>query len=55
MKKTLKTAAGVIPETLAGAGCVAISYGASMVYAPAGWIVGGILAIVAGVVMARGQ
>ncbi len=55
MKKTLKTAAGVIPETLASAGCLAISYGASMVYAPAGWIVGGILAIVAAVVMARGQ
>lgn len=55
MKKTLKTAAGVIPETLAGAGCVAISYGAHLVYTPAGWIVGGILAIVAGVVMARGQ
>ncbi len=55
MKKTLKIAAGVIPETLASAGCIAISYGASLVYAPAGWIVGGILAIVAGVVMARGQ
>lgn len=55
MKKTLQTAASIVPETLAGAGCVAISYGAHLVYSPAGWIVGGILAIVAGVVMARGQ
>lgn len=37
---------------LAGAG--AVSYGAWLMYAPAGFIVGGVLAMVAGVIVARG-
>lgn len=48
-------AAGFLPDSLmlAGVGCV--SYGAALVYTPAGYVVGGLFAIVAGVVLARGS
>ena len=57
MKKHLQElaarAAGWVPDGLMVAGAGALSYGASQVYPPAGWLVGGALALVAGVKMAR--
>ena len=44
----------ILPDVLMISGAGAISAGAGMVYPPAGWVVGGILAIVGGWLMARG-
>ena len=58
MKKHLQriaaTAAEWVPDGLMVAGAGAIAYGASLVYPPAGWMVGGVLAIAGGVLLARG-
>lgn len=58
MKQTLQriaaTAADWVPDALMAGGAGAIAYGASLVYAPAGWVVGGALAIAGGVLLARG-
>lgn len=43
-----------LPDALALAGAGAVSAGAGMVYAPAGWIVGGLFALSASVLIARG-
>lgn len=42
-----------IPDGLALLGAVSLSYGAWLVYVPAGYIVGGVLLIVGGVIAAR--
>jgi len=49
-------AAGVawLPDALMAVGGIGIAYGAGLVYAAAGYIVGGILLIAGGVLMARG-
>ncbi|MES1979559.1 MAG: hypothetical protein V4451_16070 [Pseudomonadota bacterium] len=47
-------AAGWLPDVLMVAGAGAVSAGAGMVYVPAGWIVGGVFALVAGWLTARG-
>lgn len=47
-------AAGWLPDVLMVAGAGAVSYGSSMVYLPAGWMVGGVFALVAGWLTARG-
>ena len=47
-------AAGWLPDVLMVAGAGAVSTGAGLIYAPAGWIVGGVFALVAGVLTARG-
>lgn len=54
LQKMLAAAAGVLPEAVAGGGAAAVAYGASLMYQPAGWIVGGVFGIAAGVLMARG-
>lgn len=54
LQKMLAAAAGVLPESVAGAGAAAVAYGTGLVYLPAGWIVGGVLGIAAAVLMARG-
>lgn len=58
MTKYLKAgAAGFanwLPDMLMFGGAAGISYGASLIYLPAGFVVGGILAVVGGVVLARG-
>lgn len=41
------------PDSLMVAGGGAVSYGAGLVYQPAGWIVAGVLLIVAGVLGSR--
>ena len=46
-------AAGWLPDVLMVAGAGSVSAGAGMVYLPAGWIVGGVLSLVAGVLTAR--
>lgn len=41
------------PDALMASGAGAIAYGAGQVYQPAGWIVGGVLLLTAGVLAAR--
>lgn len=47
-------AASWLPDVLMLAGAGAVSVGAGMVYPPAGWIVGGLFALIAGYMLARG-
>ena len=47
-------AASWLPDVFMASGGAGVAYGASMVYLPAGWMVGGALAIAAGVLLARG-
>lgn len=42
-----------IPDLLMAAGAAAIAYGAWLVFAPAGYVVGGAFLVVAGVLVAR--
>lgn len=44
----------ILPDVLMIAGAGAVSVGAGMVYPPAGWVVGGLLALAGGWLMARG-
>lgn len=48
-----KVAANWSPDALMAAGAGGISYGAWLVYQPAGFIVGGLLVLTAGVLAAR--
>lgn len=48
-------AAGYLPDALMVIGATGISYGAWLVYGPAGYVVGGLFALAAGVVLARGS
>lgn len=52
LQRFAEVAAGWRPDALMVAGAVAIAYGASLVYAPAGWIIGGMFALAAGWVLA---
>ena len=47
-------AVGQIPEALLLGGAVAITYGVASVYRPAGWVIGGLLALAAGWRLGRG-
>jgi hypothetical protein len=47
-------AASWLPDALMLAGAAGVSYGAGLVYPPAGWIVGGLFALSAGYLAARG-
>ena len=42
-----------MPDALMLAGASTIAYGAGLIYEPAGYIVGGLLALVGGVLLAR--
>ncbi len=42
-------------DLLLVAGAVMVSVGAALIYAPAGWLAGGALTIVGGVLAARGE
>lgn len=53
LHKMLAAAASGFPDFLMAAGAAAITLGAWQVYQPAGWLVGGALALVAGVKLAR--
>lgn len=43
------------PDALMIAGAGAVSYGAAQIYAPLGYLVGGVFAILAGLIAAKGS
>jgi hypothetical protein len=51
----LKKLNSLVPDLLLCGGATAVSVGAWMIYAPAGWVVAGLLLMVAGWIMARSQ
>lgn len=53
LKKKVAALAAWMPDALLLCGGVSIAWGAGMVYAPAGYIVGGVLAVSAGYLLAR--
>jgi len=54
LKTHAQAALSWLPDLLMLAGACSVSVGAGMIYAPAGYVVGGLLSLVAGVVLARG-
>lgn len=44
---------GLVPDALLVGGAAAVSFGAGLIYVPAGWIVGGLFALVGGVLTAK--
>lgn len=58
IKESVRVAAGAavvhLPDLLMIVGALGVSYGAALVYVPAGYVVGGLFAMTAGVVLARG-
>ncbi len=53
LKSAVKRAGGWTPDALMLSGAGAISYGAGLMYLPAGFVVGGLLAIGAGYLSAK--
>lgn len=53
LKAARSAAVGLLPDTLLVGGAAAIAAGAGMVYEPAGYIVGGLLALTAGYLLAK--
>lgn len=49
-----RVAASWLPDVLLVSGAAAISAGAWQVYAPAGWIAGGLFALAGGWILSRG-
>ena len=45
----------IVPDALAVVGAVCVTYGATMIFPPAGWIVGGVLCVIAGALMSGGD
>lgn len=45
----------VLPDLLMVAGAAGVSFGAWLAYPPAGFLLGGTLAIVAGIILAKAQ
>jgi len=54
IKASAVQAAAWMPDAMMIGGAGAISYGAGLVYPPAGYVVGGLLAVAAGWIVARG-
>jgi len=54
LKTHAQAALSWLPDLLMLAGACSVSVGAGMIYAPAGYVVGGLLSLAAGVVLARG-
>ena len=54
LQKMLAAAAGHFPDGLMAGGAGAVSYGAGLVYVPAGWVVAGLFLMAAGYLAARG-
>ena len=54
IKAAAKAASGWLPDALMTAGAGAVAYGASLVYQPAGYVVGGLFLLAAGWLLARG-
>ena len=53
MKEARQIMRSLAPDALMLGGVAAVSYGAALVYAPAGWIVGGGFAFAFGLLAAR--
>ena len=51
----MKHLSSTLPDVLLVAGTAAVSYGAWQVYPPAGYIVAGLFALVAGVLLSLGE
>lgn len=49
----MKSILSAVPDALILAGSASVSYGAWAIYPPAGWIVCGVFALAAGIVLAR--
>mgnify|MGYP000090022793 FL=1 len=54
LKALAARAGGLVPDALLVGGAGAVSFGAGMVYLPAGWIVGGLFALAVGWMAAKG-
>lgn len=54
LKTGAQAVAGWVPDALLAGGAGAVAYGSSLIYLPAGFIVGGILAAAGGFLLARG-
>lgn len=54
LQTAASAAAGFLPDALMLGGAGGVSYGAALVYLPAGYVVGGLFALAAGVMLARG-
>lgn len=54
LKSAAKAVAGWMPDACMTAGAGAVAYGASLVYQPAGYVVGGVFLLAAGWLLARG-
>lgn len=52
-QKVAALVVGWRPDALMVSGAVGVSYGAWSIYAPAGWIVGGLFSLTAGWILAR--
>lgn len=53
LKALAARAGGLVPDALLVGGAGAVSFGAGMVYLPAGWIVGGLFALAGGWMTAK--
>lgn len=51
----MKKLNAILPDALMTIGAAALSYGAWLVYVPAGFGVGGLLLLVAGILLARAE
>jgi len=54
LKALAARAGGLVPDALLVGGAGAVSFGAGMVYLPAGWIVGGLFLLAVGWMAAKG-
>lgn len=54
IRTALAAAKSWLPDVLMASGAVGISYGASLVYVPLGYVTGGLFALVTGWFLARG-
>lgn len=54
LQTLLRHATDALPDVLLVAGAATLAYGAHLVYAPAGYLVGGALLLAAGWLLARG-
>lgn len=54
-RRIIAAAAGWLPDALLIGGATSLAYGAGLIYLPAGFIVGGLVAITGGVLLARGS
>ena len=53
LTKAQSVVAGLLPDAMMLAGIAAMAYGASLIYAPAGWIIAGAASLGFGLLLAR--